>query len=72
VLAPSHFSLARFLAWSVPARAERMLLSWIPVVCVAYALRRLPERRRRRVVVTVHALAWLGVYAVYWGKLGMN
>ena len=69
VLAPEHFSFAEFLLLSIPARAERMLISWIPVALLALPLRRLEEARRRRVVVIAYALAWICVYAVYWGKL---
>jgi len=72
VLAPQRFSHARFLLLSIPARAERMLISWIPVALLARALRRLEERRRRRVVVIAYALSWICVYAIYWGKMWLT
>jgi hypothetical protein len=72
VLAPPRFSYAEFLLLSIPARAERMLFSWLPVALLARALRRLDERRRRRVVPIAYALSWICVYAIYWGKLWLT
>jgi len=72
VLAPSRFSYAEFLLLSIPARAERMLISWIPVALLARALRRLEEGRRRRVVLIAYALSWICVYAIYWGKMWLT
>lgn len=69
VLAPSSFSRARFVLLSIPARAERMLICWIPAALLARALRPLRGERRLRVVVIAHALSWICIYAVYWGKL---
>jgi hypothetical protein len=72
VLAPQHFSRARFLLLSIPARAERMLISWIPVALLARVLLRLPEGRRRRVVLIAYALSWICVYSIYWGNLSLT
>lgn len=69
VLAPARFSYGEFLLLTVPARAERMLVSWIPVALIALFLRRLEESRRWRVAVAAHAVCWLAIYAYYWSRL---
>lgn len=69
VVAPRKLSLREFLLLSIPARAERMLITWIPAALMGLAVRRLEESLRRRAAVWLHAIAWIAIYAVYWGKL---
>jgi hypothetical protein len=69
VLAPQRFSYAAFLLLSIVARGERMLVTWVPSALIAHALRRLPEARKRRILLRAHALVWIVVYALYWGRM---
>jgi hypothetical protein len=69
VLAPAYLSLTEFALLSIPARAERMLVTWIPAALIGLALSRLEEANRRRAAIRLHAFAWIAIYAVYWSKL---
>ncbi len=69
VLAPSRIPYVEFLLFGIAARAERMLLSWIPAALIGLALRRIGEARRWRVALVLHAVGWIAVYAFYWSKL---
>jgi membrane protein YqaA with SNARE-associated domain len=69
VLAPERLSYAEFLLLSVLARAERMLVTWIPTALIARWFRRMEEGRKRRILLIAHAAIWIVVYALYWGKL---
>jgi len=69
VVAPLQLSLREFLLFSIPARAERMLITWIPAALIGLALRRFEDAKRARIVLRLHAFAWVAIYAVYWGKL---
>jgi len=68
VLAPPRMSFAAFFLWSIPARAERMLISWLAVALIALGLKRIEESRRWRIAVAAHATCWIAVYAYYWGR----
>jgi hypothetical protein len=65
VLAPPRLSLTEFVLASVPMRAERMVLSWILFVPLAWWHAR-EARQRRIVAVRIHAVFWVLLYAVYW------
>jgi hypothetical protein len=69
VLAPSHLSRTEFLLLSIPARAERMLVTWIPAALIGLALSRFEDAQRRRIAIRLYAFAWVAIYAVYWSKL---
>ena len=68
VLAPSHVPYAEFLLFSILARAERLLLTWVPAALIALFLRRLGAARRWHVALALHAVCWMAVYAYYWGS----
>lgn len=69
VLAPARLSFAEFFLLSIPARAERMLISWIAVALIALFLRRIDEPRRWRIAVALHAVCWIALYTYYWGRI---
>lgn len=68
VLAPSHLSPVKFLLLSIPARVERLILSWLPFALLSLALRR-AGANGWRAAVAVHSLFWIAVYAYYWGAV---
>jgi hypothetical protein len=67
VQAPSRCSLPVFLLASVPARLERLIVSWIVFALVGWALRHFGVRTMLAVVF--HAGYWLAVYAYYWSVI---
>jgi hypothetical protein len=69
VVAPLQLSPREFLLFSIPARAVRMLITWIPAALIGLALRRVEGAKRTGLVLRLHAVAWIAIYAVYWGKL---
>ena len=69
VLAPAHFSYARFLLLTIPSRAERMLITLIPAALVGIGLQRFTVARRWKIAVGLHGACWIAVYAYYWSKL---
>ena len=62
--APGRCPLLLFLAVSIPARLERLLLSWIVFAAAGYALRKL--RSWPGIAVAFHASYWTIVYVYYW------
>ena len=64
VLAPARMPAGQFLLLSVPMRAERMLLSWVPFALVRLLVERFGERRRR-IALALHATFWIALYAYY-------
>jgi hypothetical protein len=64
ILAPARVSLIEFLAISVPLRVERMLLSLIVFVPLAFWVQR--DTNRKRIGFVFHHAFWVLVYAVYW------
>lgn len=62
--APGRCSFLYFLLVSVPARMERLVLSWIVFTAAGLGLRRLP--RWPLVALAFHALYWAVVYVYYW------
>lgn len=68
VVAPSRTSLARFLLVSVPARLERLLVTWVLFAAVGVALRRRVVGRPD-LALAGHAAYWAVIYAVYWAAV---
>jgi hypothetical protein len=64
VTAPKYLSLGVFLLISVPARLERLLISWAAFSCAGFLLRHKREQYSRRMMIG-HALYWLAAYAYY-------
>lgn len=66
VQAPDTLSLGGFLAWTLPGRAFRFVLS----ATIAWALTRwLGGRLRPGAVPVCWALAWIAIYAAYWTEM---
>lgn len=62
--APGRCGFTPFLLVSIPARLERLVLSWVVFIAVGYGLRRL--RRGPAAAVIFHASYWAIVYVYYW------
>jgi hypothetical protein len=68
VEAPRHAGALAFAAVSIPARAERLGLTWAQFLAAGWAARRWSGRPVRW-VVGVHAAYWVAVYAWYWSTV---
>lgn len=68
VEAPGRMPAARFLAWTVPARAARFLLVWaLFTILGAWLRRRYPGNWR--LLAVVHAALWIPFYLYYWSEV---
>ena len=68
VLAPPRGNLAEFLALSIPARIERLALSWVVFTAAGILLRnRMPAHRAT--TAALFAAFWIAVYAIYWSRI---
>jgi hypothetical protein len=65
VQAPAFTGFVPFGLVSVPARLERLLLTWV-IFAAAGVFARKHVRRRPAWAVGVYAVYWLAVYAYYW------
>jgi len=64
VQAPAYTPLSTFLLASVPARFERLVLSWIVFTAVGYFVRK--RGVRPLFALLFHAVYWSAIYAYYW------
>jgi membrane protein YqaA with SNARE-associated domain len=70
VTAPQQgIGFAEFMVVSVPARLERLVITWLLFGIVGFLFRRFWERRPS-IGVAVHALYWIVVYTIYWSRIG--
>ena len=67
VQAPGRCSIGIFLLASIPARLERLIMSWIVFVCAGWAFRRYKVRAVYPVIF--HAAYWTLVYVYYWSVI---
>lgn len=67
VLAPPVVSLGMFLLVSIPARLERLLVSWL-IFAVAGRLLQRSLQQRPNLGLWLHGIYWGGVYLFYWGS----
>ena len=67
VEAPGQCAMLAFLLVSIPARLERLMLSWILFSAVGFGLRKL--RSLPAVAVMFHAGYWIIVYVYYWSVI---
>jgi len=65
VAAPKHTSLTQFLIASVPARIERLALTWVQFVAIAWCVRRWTKHPVRW-IYGIHAVYWVAMYTYYW------
>ncbi len=68
VEAPPRVGLTAFVAVSVPARLERLLLSWV-LFASGGLLARPRTPRGRLLLLGAYAAYWVAVYAYYWGAI---
>lgn len=68
VLAPPVIPLGMFLLVSIPARLERLLVSWL-IFAVAGRLLQRSLQQRPNLGLWLHGIYWGGVYLFYWGSL---
>lgn len=71
VLSPGRVSPTLFTLVSVPARAERLALTWVQFAVLGWALRRW-SKHPTRWLLGIHAAYWLAVYAFYWSRTGVT
>jgi len=69
VLAPSVSSPVTFALVSIPARLERMLLSWLIPTFLGWLLKRW-IRNHRFLTAVLFAGFWIVTYAIYWSSVG--
>jgi hypothetical protein len=67
VQAPAYTPLSTFLLASVPARFERLVLSWIVFTVVGLVLRKYGIRPL--FAILFHVLYWSAIYAYYWSVI---
>lgn len=67
VLAPGHVDLLRFALISIPARLERLVLSWA-VFSIAGRVLRPVLARHKRATALAYGLIWIAIYAYYWTR----
>lgn len=68
VLAPEHFGALTFAVMTLPARLERLALSWIVFTLAGLFFRRWLAARRER-AFSLYALFWIAIYIFYWTSL---
>jgi len=68
VTAPAHVSYAAFVLVTVPARLERLIITWAIFSVLGIALGKW-MRREPGLGLGLHAVYWIVVYAFYWGVL---
>jgi hypothetical protein len=69
VLAPPVSSPVTFALVSIPARLERMLLSWLIPTFLGWFLMRW-IRNHRHLTAVIFAGFWIVTYAIYWSSVG--
>ncbi|MCB1376931.1 MAG: hypothetical protein KDK89_00965 [Alphaproteobacteria bacterium] len=67
VLAPQSFGVLSFAIFSIPARLERLALSWLIFALLGRWLAPVIARHRRA-TAALYALLWTGIYAYYWSR----
>lgn len=68
VLSPGAIPLYLFLLVSIPARLERLIVSWVVFSCAGMVLKR-PLLRHPALGPGLHGLYWVIVYALYWSRI---
>lgn len=67
ILAPEFFGVASFVLTSIPARLERLALSWLVFTMLGQILGSAIAAHRRLTFV-LFGLLWVGIYGFYWSK----
>ncbi len=67
VLAPPQHDFLRFILLSIPARLERLALSWIVFTAIGCVLRGWMGNHRR-LTVGLFLAFWVVTYAIYWSR----
>lgn len=67
VLAPAHIDIRRFALISIPARLERLALSWVVFSVGGRVLRPVLVRHQRATAVAFGVI-WCAIYAYYWSR----
>jgi membrane protein YqaA with SNARE-associated domain len=68
VAAPAHCGAVEFALVSVPARIERLALSWIAFTLIGWIFKRWICAHRDTAAL-VFAIFWIIVYAIYWSTI---
>lgn len=67
VLAPQSFNVLSFAIISIPARLERLALSWLVFALLGRWLAPVIARNQRA-TAALYALLWAGIYSFYWSR----
>jgi hypothetical protein len=67
-VAPAHVGFAAFLAFSVPARLERLAASWLLFTILGVVLRQTISRHRAA-TAAIFTIGWAIFYAFYWTNI---
>jgi len=68
VLAPPACNVSEFLLISVPARLERLALSWLAFTAIGWIFRK-PLHQHRRILAVLFVAFWGATYAFYWSRI---
>ena len=68
VLSPGAIPLLPFLLVSIPARLERLLVSWVMFALAGIVLKR-PLLRYPALGPGLHGIYWVIIYALYWSRV---
>ena len=68
VLSPGSMPLSLFLLISIPARLERLLVSWIVFSMAGVLLKRF-ILRYPALGLSLHGIYWIIIYALYWSRI---
>lgn len=69
VLAPSRVDFGSFMLLSVPARAERLLITWAQFALFGWLIRKY-SKQPIRWIIGLWCVYWTAVYALYWSRVG--
>lgn len=68
VLAPRIGGMPTFLLLSIPARLERIALSWLGFTIIGWLFRR-PINSHKVLTTVAFLVFWSGIYAIYWNRI---
>ncbi len=68
VLAPEQHQPLLFILLSIPARLERLALSWVVFTAIGWALREW-IRRHQKITTSLFLIFWAITYAFYWSRI---
>lgn len=68
VLAPHFIDFLNFILISIPARLERLVITWAIFSAIGFGLRK-KRWDKPKMMIVLHALYWCMIYTYYWSVL---